>query len=90
MDTKIVGKSCSNDHKKLLQKSRESNKINNKIENEMVGNELIKLMELLQLPQNNDFADIEDNFVTECSVNDVTVILNNFLSELNPMKADDV
>lgn len=60
------------------------------IENEVISNELNELMELLQLPQNNDFTDIDDNLATECSSNDITVILNNFRSELNPIKVDDV
>lgn len=54
------------------------------------GNELIELMTLLQLSQNHDFTDIDDNLATECSSNNVEVILDNFHSTLNPMDVDEV
>lgn len=44
------------------------------IENEVSGNELVELMELLPLSRNDDFAIIDSNLSTECSSDDIAVI----------------
>jgi len=59
------------------------------IENEVNGNELIELMELLPLPRNDDFATIDSNLSTECSSDDIAIILDDIRTELNPVTADD-
>ncbi|XP_025196277.1 tigger transposable element-derived protein 4-like [Melanaphis sacchari] len=59
------------------------------IENEVNNNELIKLMEFLPLPRNDDFATIVSNLSTECSSDEIAMILNNIQTELNLMDTDD-
>lgn len=44
-------------------------------------------MELLPLPQNDDFVKIVDNLSTECSSDNITMILDSCRSELNPPEA---
>jgi len=53
------------------------------------GNELIELMELLPLSRNDDFAIIGSNLSTECSSDDIAIILYDIRTELNPVEADD-
>lgn len=55
----------------------------------MNGNELIELMELLPLPRNDDFATIDSNLSTECSSDDIAIILDDIRTELNPVESDD-
>ncbi|KAL5238751.1 hypothetical protein ACI65C_006161 [Semiaphis heraclei] len=59
------------------------------IENEVNGNELIELMELLPMPRNDDFATIDSNLSTECSSDDIAIILDDIRTELNPVESDD-
>ncbi|KAL5239252.1 hypothetical protein ACI65C_006662 [Semiaphis heraclei] len=59
------------------------------IENEVNGNELIELMELLPLTRNDDFATIDSNLSTECSSDDIAIILDDNRTELNPVESDD-
>ncbi|KAE9533543.1 hypothetical protein AGLY_009181 [Aphis glycines] len=59
------------------------------MENEVNENELIELMELLPLPRYDDFAIIDSNLPTECSSDDIAIILNDIQTELNPVEVDD-
>lgn len=60
-----------------------------KVENEVIGNELIELRKLLPLPRNDDFATIDSNLSTKCSLDDISEILDNIRIELNRIKAND-
>jgi len=53
------------------------------------GNELIELMELLPLPRNDDYVTIDSNLSTECSSDDIAIILDDIRTELNPVEADE-
>jgi len=59
------------------------------MENDVNGNELIELMELLPLPRNDVFAIIDSNLSTKCSSDDIAIISDDIWTELNPVEADD-
>ncbi|CAI6370038.1 unnamed protein product [Macrosiphum euphorbiae] len=60
------------------------------IENEVNGNELIELMKLLPLPRNDDFATIDSNLSTECSSDDIAIILDDIRTEfVESVESDD-
>jgi len=44
---------------------------------------------LLSLPRNDDFATIDCNLSTECSSDDIAIILDDIRTELNPVETDD-
>ncbi|KAL4148907.1 hypothetical protein QTP88_003046 [Uroleucon formosanum] len=82
--TQISSLTITNFFKKADFSSREPPEI----ENEVNGNELIELMELLPLPRNDDFATIDSNLFTECSSDDIPIILDDIRTELNPVEFD--